>query len=49
VRAVFSSGGPLIFEATAETNRLLGSTPIEVYWQLGNRRHRLAPTTREKR
>ena len=31
VRAVFSSGGPLIFEATAETNRLLGSTPIEVY------------------
>jgi acyl-CoA synthetase (AMP-forming)/AMP-acid ligase II len=31
VRAVFSSGGPLIFEATEETNRLLGSTPIEVY------------------
>jgi acyl-coenzyme A synthetase/AMP-(fatty) acid ligase len=31
VRAVFSSGGPLSFEAAQETNRLLGSTPIEVY------------------
>ena len=31
VRAVFSSGGPLTFDAAQETDRLLGSTPIEVY------------------
>src|SRR5262245_38020021 len=31
LRAVFSSGGPLSFEATCETKRLLGSIPIEVY------------------
>ncbi len=31
MRAVFSSGGPLTFEAAQETKQLLGSTPIEVY------------------
>lgn len=31
LRAVFSSGGPLTFEAAQAANRLLGSVPIEVY------------------
>jgi 3-hydroxymyristoyl/3-hydroxydecanoyl-(acyl carrier protein) dehydratase len=31
LRAVFSSGGPLSFEAACETKRLLGRVPIEVY------------------
>ena len=31
VCAVFSSGGPLTFDAAQETDRLLGSIPIEVY------------------
>jgi acyl-coenzyme A synthetase/AMP-(fatty) acid ligase len=31
IRAIFSSGGPLLPEAAAEAGRLLGSVPIEVY------------------
>src|SRR5262245_66165964 len=31
LRAVFSSGGPLAFEAACETKRLVGRVPIEVY------------------
>jgi acyl-coenzyme A synthetase/AMP-(fatty) acid ligase len=31
LRAVFSSGGPLTFKVAQETERLLGSVPMEVY------------------